>query len=383
MEIGGAPLKEAFKSSAKIIAKKVGLWLAGLIGATGFLFIFAFLLIFILIIGITGSVKEENDLLNGSEWELVGGLSPLVMRYEPDVKSELSKYGLEKYTPLLLAIMQQESKGEGLDPMQSSESYCGRIGCITDPKMSIHYGAVHFKNVLTDGEKNKVDIKTVVQSYNFGRGYINFISKNGGKHTVDKAKQFSMMQVNKNPSYNCGGDVNNFRYPYCYGDFSYTDKVFSYLNSLENTQGIPHKGGFIMPAQGKMTSPFGYRIHPLTGERKLHAGIDIGLVTGTSIYASAGGVVSKVQTGCKVGNTSCGGGWGNHVFVEHVVNGKKYTTNYAHLSSVNVQVGQQVKGGQLIGKSGNTGSSSGPHLHFEIHDGGFRNPVDPMIYINK
>ena len=64
-----------------------------------------------------------------------------------------------------------------------------------------------------------------------GLGYINFISKNGGKHSEELAKEFSMIQVEKNPeAYNCGGDQENFRYPYCYGDFSYSTKV---VNNME------------------------------------------------------------------------------------------------------------------------------------------------------
>ena len=94
----------------------------------------------------------------------------------------------------------------------------------------------YFNHVLTYGKEQGVDFPTILQSYNMGLGYINFISKNGGHHTEALAKQFSIEQVHKNPElYNCGGDTHNFRYPYCYGDFTYSDKVTGYLMGIVET----------------------------------------------------------------------------------------------------------------------------------------------------
>jgi len=135
-------------------------------------------------------------------------------------------------------------------------------------------------------------------------------------------------------------------------------------------------GSFMRPANGIVTSGFG----PRWGRN--HNGIDIANVTGTPIYASASGTVIQVQTGCQVGVPSCGGYFGNHVFLLHNVNGQFFTTVYAHLNSVHVSNGQQVVKGQQIGTMGSTGDSTGPHLHFEIHPGGFKNPVNPRNYIN-
>lgn len=135
-------------------------------------------------------------------------------------------------------------------------------------------------------------------------------------------------------------------------------------------------GGFGWPASGAFTSGFG----PRWGTN--HNGIDISAPRGTAVTASAAGVVSSVNTGCVEGNKQCGGGYGNFIIVTHFINGQAFDTLYGHLSSVSVSNGQTVGKGQHIGGIGHTGDSTGPHLHFEIHPGGYRNPVDPMGYLN-
>ena len=159
-----------------------------------------------------------------------------VKQYSPLIEAELKEYKLEQYTDVLVALMQQESKGKGGDPMQSSEAAGLSPNEIEDPKESIKQGVKHFNQVLTYGNEKRVDFPTIVQSYNMGIGYITFISKNGGKHTEELAKKFSMIQVKKNPTtYNCGGDENNFRYPYCYGDFTYSTKVEKNMEMISNS----------------------------------------------------------------------------------------------------------------------------------------------------
>ena len=95
-----------------------------------------------------------------------------------------------------------------------------------------------------------------------------------------------------------------------------------------------------------------------------HRGIDIIYTTGNSdIFSVADGIVTQTQNGCYVGNSSCGGGWGNHVIIKH---NNGYHTVYAHLTNATVSRGQSVKGGQKIGNMGNTGNSTGKHLHLEV-----------------
>lgn len=127
-------------------------------------------------------------------------------------------------------------------------------------------------------------------------------------------------------------------------------------------------------ASHKVTSPFGYRIHPISGVRKLHTGIDIGgCGYGATISSAADGKVIRVVTPVPGRNTG-GSGYGNYVIVDH---GNGCTTLYAHCKTVNVKVGQTVSRGQKIATVGSTGSSTGAHLHFEVRIGGTqKNPLN-------
>lgn len=114
-----------------------------------------------------------------------------------------------------------------------------------------------------------------------------------------------------------------------------------------------------------VSSPYGYRIHPIYGTRKLHTGTDFPVATGTPIYAAADG---------RVITSSYYGGYGNCVIIDH---GGGMTTLYAHNSSLLVSVGQSVKRGQQIAKAGSTGNSTGPHCHFEVRiNGATTNPAN-------
>ncbi|MFL6557452.1 MAG: lysozyme family protein [Bacillus sp. (in: firmicutes)] len=157
-------------------------------------------------------------------------------KYTPLIHDELAKYHLESHTTVLVALMQQESRGKGGDPMQSSESAGLARNTITDPEKSIEVGVKHFQSVLTYGNKKKVDFLTIIQSYNMGIGYIDYIAGHGGKHSEELAKEFSLQQVSKKPNiYTCGGNKDNFRYPYCYGDFTYSTKVTKSMQLLADS----------------------------------------------------------------------------------------------------------------------------------------------------
>ena len=128
------------------------------------------------------------------------------------------------------------------------------------------------------------------------------------------------------------------------------------------------------PAPGRgVTSEFGYRNHPLYRTRKFHDGIDLGTPKGDPIKAACDGVITIAKPL---------GSYGNYVVIAHGIdeNGDLLTTGYAHLSAINVSVGQYVEKNQSIGAAGSTGVSTGPHLHFQIYINGF--PVNPRDYIN-
>jgi hypothetical protein len=159
-----------------------------------------------------------------------------VKKYSPLIHDELKKYHLENHTSVVVALMQQESRGKGGDPMQASESAGLARNTITDPKQSIQVGVKHFQRVLTYGNQKKVDFPTVVQAYNMGLGYVDYVAQHGGKHSEELAKQFSLLQVKEKPRlYTCGGNKNNFRYPYCYGDFTYSTKVTKNLQLIADS----------------------------------------------------------------------------------------------------------------------------------------------------
>ena len=105
----------------------------------------------------------------------------------------------------------------------------------------------------------------------------------------------------------------------------------------------------------RLSSSFGFRSDPFTGRSKRHAGVDFALKPGNPIYATGDGVVVSVKFEFF--------GYGNHVLIDH---GFGYKTRYAHLKSINVVEGMKVKRGERIGESGNSGRSSGPHLHYEV-----------------
>ena len=126
-------------------------------------------------------------------------------------------------------------------------------------------------------------------------------------------------------------------------------------------------------------SEFGYRYHPVTGEWRGHTGIDIANNFGDTICAAASGTVSFVNCPCPGENytdSSVGGGYGNYVMIDH---GNGVVTLYGHCRDIYVSSGQYVSAGQAIAEVGSTGTSTGPHIHFEVRVNGER--VDPRGYL--
>ena len=126
-------------------------------------------------------------------------------------------------------------------------------------------------------------------------------------------------------------------------------------------------GGYLRPVVGRITSPYGYRSHPIFKRRKFHTGVDIAGPNRSPIKATKNGVV--IRSGWL-------GGYGKVVVINH---GNGITSLYAHLSSAAVSKGQSVSKGQVVGYEGSTGYSTGPHLHFEIRKNGRH--TNPLNYI--
>src|SRR5690348_7724494 len=102
-----------------------------------------------------------------------------VKKYRSTIYNELTKYHLESYTDVLVALMQQESHGKGGDPMQASESAGLPRNSINDPTQSIQVGVTHFQEVLSYGQQKNVDFATIIQAYNMGKVYIDYIAEHG------------------------------------------------------------------------------------------------------------------------------------------------------------------------------------------------------------
>lgn len=137
------------------------------------------------------------------------------------------------------------------------------------------------------------------------------------------------------------------------------DRVKSDINRIRHIPSIrPVSGGFL-------NSSFGYRQDPIDNVRRFHQGQDITVPSGAPIFSPADGVVKRAYYI---------GGFGNHIKLEH---SSGYSTTYAHLSKIFVRHGQKIKRGTIIGETGNTGRSTAPHLHYEVHYRGTpKNPLD-------
>ena len=133
------------------------------------------------------------------------------------------------------------------------------------------------------------------------------------------------------------------------------------LAAIPAIQPVSNKG------MTRVASGYGWRIHPIYKTEKLHTGMDFTAIVGTEIYATGNGSVVKVEKD--------GRGYGNNIIINH---GYGYETLYGHMSKFNVRPGQKVKRGDLIGFVGNSGTSTGPHLHYEVRKNG--NPVNPVNF---
>jgi murein DD-endopeptidase MepM/ murein hydrolase activator NlpD len=142
------------------------------------------------------------------------------------------------------------------------------------------------------------------------------------------------------------------------------DEIKDYLRIQKDVYMATPKG---YPVEGNISSPYGRRDNPISGERAFHSGVDISATSGAPIRATADGVVSY-------------SGWtqssGNVVLIEH---GCGFSTAYAHNRSNAVRVGQRMKRGEIVGYIGSTGKSTGPHVHYEVWEKGKR--INPSKFL--
>ncbi len=143
--------------------------------------------------------------------------------------------------------------------------------------------------------------------------------------------------------------------------------VLDLWETLSMQQSLMRSTPSIRPARGMITSDFGYRPSPISGQLKLHQGIDFGAPPGSPVYATADGIISYAGFDSD---------YGKLVSIDH---GYGVVTRYAHNSELFVVVGQKIKRGDVVSAVGNTGRSTGAHIHYEVRINNV--PVDPMNYV--
>lgn len=157
-------------------------------------------------------------------------LSPQVLAYEPDVGKYADEYQVQQYEYVLLAIMQVESGGQGEDVMQSSESAGLDVNQLNADE-SIEQGCRYFKALLDIARREGCDLPSVIQAYNFGPGYLDYVAENGGKHSYSLAVSYAKDQSDgKRTVYmNPVAFFRNGGWRYTFGNMFYEELVSRYL----------------------------------------------------------------------------------------------------------------------------------------------------------
>lgn len=304
----------------------------------------------------------------GASYGRAVNLNERVESYRPSVQKWATEFGIPEYVEVLLALCMAETgilENPG-DPFACSESGLAvkQPDGITDPEYSIEIGVYCFslkvKKAKCASPADRNGLFKALQAYNMGDGFIDFCDTYyGGIWSVECAQAFSdkMGQggVYGNPNY-----IEQFLRCYEFGTVTSTPDFSGALNAAGLCWPLGNVG------QDSITQHFGGMY---SGEP--HKGMDVGMPEGAPIYAAADGEVIVAND-----YDSWGYSWGYYVKINH---SSVHDTLYAHMSRLVVHVGQYVRQGELIGYVGNTGNSSGSHLHFELYLNGTR--VDPEPYI--
>ena len=184
-----------------------------------------------LFFGVLISAEDDDGGGGSSSWVTGMNLSAEVLKHQPMVEKYAKEYGISEYVPYLLAIIQVESGGTAEDVMQSSESM-GLPPNSLDTESSIKQGCKYFASLLSSAENQGIeDINVVVQSYNYGGGYIGYVAKNGKKHSFTLAENFARDKSGgKKVTYtNPIAVARNGGWRYGYGNMFYVELVSQYL----------------------------------------------------------------------------------------------------------------------------------------------------------
>lgn len=302
--------------------------------------------IFIFIVGFVSIIVmliANEDAANDTEYSYE--MSTNYILYYDIIIEELELQGVDtEFSAIILAMIEVLTGGEGNDVMSVNIYVSGSN--VTEPLTSISVGTSRFAELLVDvgldptiyNEDDLADIMVAIQAYVFGDNYTDYMT--------DKEYRTAINEV-----YASENDIT--------GTIIYfADDVMFLKTNLIDSLGFY----LIWP----LPSSFGtsWISRGFTSE---HNGIDIAAYEGTPIYASAAGYVVSAEHHWS---------WGNNVLIEH---NEIYKTRYAHMTDFVVSAGDYVQAGDLIGYVGNTGNSTGNHLHFEVYEDGTR--VDPWQWL--
>lgn len=230
----------------------------------------------------------------------------------------------ESYTNVVLGIYKAEE-------YQNMDSIISRVNDLIEYEM------------VNDRDFGKM---ATIQAYQFGADYLDWLHENNFEHTLSNSKRYEAENFESEENY------------------SYYLKVMSGIDSdcSMSVDGLPALKPY------EVTGWFPTYNQDGTGGE--HHGIDLGLVIGTPLYAIHDGEVVRIGTGCEnngyIGNMCGGSGEGNYLIYTYTIDEDVYTVIYYHMNTVEVDVGNQIVQGQQVGTSGNSGNSTGPHLHIEI-----------------
>lgn len=331
-------------------------------------------------------LRDSENSSDGSSDTL--GLDDEVLRWRPVVEYWANQYGIPDWTMELLAIMNVESGGRSPDLMQSSESAGLPINTL-EYEDSIAQGVRYLAQIITRGRSFGIEDRLAIfQAYNFGIFYINFLAQRSIPHTLEISAYYSRTVVA--PSL---GNTVGQRYSYPNPIAIANEKPWLYVNggnfhyafivqyTLERAIAIRGDDAFFLDGVAFPLEP-PFHITSTFGPRwgRYHNGIDLSVRFGAPVRAVMDGTVIRVDHWFESNDGHRGhpNPWGNVVVIEHA-NG--IVTIYAHLmQEINVQVGDIVVAGQHIGFQGNSGYSTGTHLHFEWRENGVS--IDPELRIN-
>lgn len=330
-----------------------------------------FLCFFFLLVLFGGSSAKTESVRVG-----VLSVSEEVNSYRSLVSYYAERYAIEEYVPYLLAIMQVESGGKGIDVMQSSESKGFASNSFSTVEESIEQGVRFFATNFSIAKEKGLGVKEAVASYNFGTAYLDFLEKNGG-YSLELSERYSREVVavslgnETGETYVYSNEISKkYGKEYLYkngGNFYYVELVLQYVSSISVAS------DFVFPLLDEyiVTAHFGEKRDLILqdGSRlvDVHNGVDLvyrdGRIHGEIVSVGSGTVVFA--------DWRDSGGWS--VVVQH---SEQLYTYYLHLSEYHVEKGQIVSKGQVIGLMGTTGWSTGEHLHFGASTELFSNYID-------